>query len=223
MHSTSHAHAFAQPVPLSQLDPPSHTTLQRPVVMQLMRDVHASRPMQWTSHSSVAVQVIALSQAELPHVMLQVSPAQLIGSGHDSVPVHSVVHFVAVQLIAFLHEPVAHVIAHSSPAHLIVSRHESLPMQLMSQLAAVVQSMPLRHAPVPQLIVQGMPVGHLMSTSQIDVVQSIVHDPFAHAPPAAAHARSLHGGGGGASAVGPSPVTLPSPAIDPSARASSAG
>jgi hypothetical protein len=219
VHSTSHAHAFAQPVPLSQLDPPSHRTLQRPVVAQLTRDVHDSRPWQWTSQSVVAVQVIALSHADGPQVIAQFSPEQVIGSGHDSRPVHSVLQVFAAHVMAFLHEPVPHVMSHVSPAHLIVSVQASLPMQLMSQLDAVVQSIGLRHAPMPQLIVHGMPAGHVMLASQIEPVQSNVHEPATHAPPAPSHASSLHGNGAGASAGAPSPVRLPSPG-DPSPLAS---
>ena len=154
--------------------------------------VHEFVPTQMTEHSPLSRQVMGpVHEPPCTHVSEQSLPSHVTAPEQLLMPMQSILHVPASQRTPAVHDPPFwQVTVHDEPLHVTgFVAHEFIPSQSMLQLAALEQSTPFEHAPLPHVTAHGTPGGHrtVAFEHELPAVQSWTHVPPSQLPPASGH------------------------------------
>lgn len=185
------ASAAEMVIPLLHEPPPMHDTL---AVLPATWNgpVHVFGPRQSTVQSPLSRHAMGpVQDPPLTHVSEQSLPVHVTPPVQLLTPMQSSLHVPASQKTPAVHvPPFWHVTVHDEPLHVTgFVTHEFIPSQSMLQLAALEQSTPFAHAPLPHVTAQGTPGGHRTVEFEhaFPAVQSWTHVPLSQLPPASGH------------------------------------
>ena len=155
--------------------------------------VHEFIPLQSTEQLPLSRQAMGpVHEPPCTHVSEQSVPLHVTPPVQLLVPMQSdSLHVPASQKTPAVHvPPFWQVTVHDEPLHVTgFVTHEFVRHQSMLQLAALEQSTPFAHAPLPHVTAQGTPGGHRTVAFEhaLPAVQSWTHVPASQLPPASGH------------------------------------